>query len=735
MEERLTFCRLCEPMCGLSVRVEGNRVVEIRGDRSHPLSKGWICRRGVAFAEIHNDPDRLRHPMQKGSGGFERTSWEHALGEVASALARIRDRFGPKAIAVYMGNPLAFCTYGTFAVPAFVRAIGTPHFFTSGSQDCNNKFVASREVLGSPLRHPVPDLDYVRYLLMIGANPVVSGMSFAQVPRPAEAIRSIRKRGGEVVVVDPRRTETARLATEHLFIEPDTDFFFLLSLLHVILAEGLWDRRWSGRDPAGFEALRALTERWPPERSAGVTGIAAEKTRRIARSLAGLEPAAAYGSIGISLGRSGTLNYWLLLALNILSGHFDAKGGSLLSPGIVDADLLYRLSGSDKHRARSRTGGFHPVLGTYPAVLLSHEILDRREEDRIRALVVVAGNPLLSCPNEDRLRQALEKLDLLVCLDLYRNETGSFAHFLLPTTDFLEREDFDISHAGLQVRRYGMYTPAVVEPDGEQKPEWEILEAIAVRMGLRLWGRALGPCLRAMDRWSGRIASGWKPSRSRGPQPVPRMILKAIVRIFGEVEFGCLESSQRGVALSPHSYGRFGRRRWLMGRPVRIRLAPEGFLQEAWRMEDVERVRRAEASGFRLIGKRERHTHNTWMHNARGLLGAETTNYAYLNPEDAHEIGVSEGDRIRIRGPAGGEVLVPCRISGDLRRKVVALPHGWGHGYEAGWSFARERGGVNVNRLLTDAFWKLEPFAGMAWMNGVPVAVERCNPDRKEGQG
>lgn len=733
MEERLTFCRLCEPMCGLSVRVEGNRVVEIRGDRSHPLSRGWLCRRGAAFVEIHNDPDRLRQPFRRGHGGFERTSWERALGEVASALGRIRGRFGPQAIAVYMGNPMAFCTYGTFAVPAFVRALGTPHFFTSGSQDCNNKFVASQEVLGSPVRQPVPDLDHVRYLLMIGANPVVSGMSFVQVPRPAETLRSIRKRGGEVVVVDPRRTETARLATEHLFIEPDTDFFFLLSLLHVILSEGLWDRRWAGRDPAGFDALRALSERWPPERSAGVTGIPAEKTRQIARRLAGPEPAAAYGSIGISLGRSGTLNDWLLLALNLLSGHFDEKGGSLLSPGILDADLLYRLSGSEKVLARSRTGGFRPVLGTYPAVLLSHEILNR-QEDRIRALIVVAGNPLLSVPGEDRLREALDRLDLLVCLDLYRNETGSFAHYLLPTTDFLEREDLDISHAGLQVRRYGMYTPAVVEPDGEQKPEWEILEEIAARMGLHLWGRGLGPCLRVADRLFGRSDGGARAGL-RKPQPVPRMILKAILRMFGEVTFGRLAASSRGVSLSPHVYGRLGRRRALLARPVRIRLAPEAFLQEAWRMEDVAAVRTAEASGFRLVGKRERHTHNTWMHNARRLMGTETTNYVYLNPEDAEEIGVSDGDLVRIRGPEGGEVLVPCRISEDVKRKVVALPHGWGHGYEAGWRFARERCGVNVNRLLSDAFWKLEPFAGMAWMNGVPVDVERCNLDRKEGQG
>jgi formate dehydrogenase len=341
------------------VQVEDNRVLGIQGDPDHPLSKGWICRRGIAFGEIHNDPDRLRRPLRKAGKGFEEISWDTALDEVAQKLRRIRDAHGPQAVAVYNGNPMAFCTYGTISVPMFVSALGTRQFFTAGSQDCNNKFAASERVFGSPMLQPIPDLDNVHFLLIIGANPAVSGMSVVQVPRSIETLQDIRKRGGEVVVVDPRRTETAKLATEHLSIQPDTDCFFLLSLLWVLIEKGRADTRWIEEDPDGFAALKEVVAQWPPERTEALTGIAKEKVEAIALRLAGARPSAVYGSIGINLGRTGTLNYWLLLCLNLLSGHFDRKGGSFLSRGLVNVDKLYRrtLRG---HSVRSAIGDFEP---------------------------------------------------------------------------------------------------------------------------------------------------------------------------------------------------------------------------------------------------------------------------------------------------------------------------------------------------------------------------------------
>jgi formate dehydrogenase len=650
---------------------------------------------------------------------MERISWQQAVDEVAGKLSHIRDSYGPHSIAAYMGNPMAFCTYGALSVPAFAKALGTSQFYTSGSQDCNNKFAAAQRVLGSPVLHPIPDINHVQYLLMIGANPAVSGMSFTQVPRPVEALQNIKKRGGEIVVVDPRRTETARLATEHLFIQPDTDCFFLLSLLCVVIEKDLYHRRWATEDGSGFSALKELVLNWPPDRTEPITGIPKEKIKEIAHRLTGAKPAACYGSIGMNLGRFGTLNYWLLLALNILSGHFDRKGGSILCRGVMDMRRLYQLSGLGKNSTRSRIGDFPPVMGTYPASLIAHEILKKRE-DRIRALVVVAGNPLLSVPNELHLKAALEKLDLLVCLDIYQNETGAFAHYLLPTTDFLEREDLNLSHTGLQQRRYVAYTPAVVTPDQGQRPEWEILQSLADRMGNPLWGKPLTRFLWIANRIPCR--SFFQDSDDQGI-PAPRVIFKVLLMLLGEVDLATIESSPRGIMLEPHTYGRFrGKNRWWL-KGCRVDLAPKDLLREAWKLEGILSLRELERKEFLLIGKRERHTHNTWMHNADSLVKAETTNYLYIHPDDAKRKGILEGGLVRIQGYQGAWLEAPCRFSQDLKRGVIALPHGWGHYYPAAWTKARKRPGVNVNQLTSDSVWQLETFAGMAWLNGLPVEI------------
>jgi anaerobic selenocysteine-containing dehydrogenase len=727
VEEKTTYCRICEPMCGLKVRVEGSRVLSVRGDPDHPLSKGYVCRRGVAFGEIHNDPDRLRRPLRRSGNGFEEISWETALDETARRLGHIRDLHGPQSVAVYNGNPMAFCTYGTISVPMFVSALGTRQFFTAGSQDCNNKFAASERVFGSPLLQPIPDLDHVHYLLIVGANPAVSGMSVIQVPRPLEALQNIRKRGGELVVVDPRRTETAKLASEHLFIRPDTDCFFLLSLLWVLIEKGRVDIRWVEADPEGFARLKEVVAQWPPERTEPLTGISKEKVEEIALRLGGPRPAAVYGSIGINLGRSGTLNYWLLLAINLLAGHFDRKGGCLLSRGLVNVDKLYRraLRG---HRERSRIGDFEPVLGTYPAAVMAPEILTERRTG-IRALVVVAGNPLLSVPNEGHLKAALKKLDLLVCLDLYRNETGAFAHYLLPCTDFFEREDLNLSHATLQLRPYAALTRPVVEPDGEQRPEWRILEDLAERMGLKMWGGPVGHAIRLANR-----LPGWKglleTSRDGDRVIMAKAMLRVLLRLMGQVDLKALESADAGIVLRPNVFGRLrpGKRRW--GRGFEVRLAPPDLLREAWKLDAALELRQAGKGELLLIGKRERITHNTWLHNADGLIGGETTNYLYMHPQDAAAKGIEEGDAVRVRSLEGEHLEVPCRITSDMMPGVVALPHGWGHRYAAGWSRANARPGVNVNRLATDSVWKIEPIAGMSWLTGIPVQVSRLKPDK-----
>jgi len=432
----------------------------------------------------------------------------------------------------------------------------------------------------------------------------------------------------------------------------------------------------------------------------------------------------------MNLGRSGTLNYWLLLVLNLLSGHFDRKGGAFLGRGLVNVDKLYRRS-LRGHRVRSSIGDFEPVLGTYPAAVLAPEILTERRTG-IRALVVVAGNPLLSVPNERHLREALNKLELLVCIDIYQNETGAFADYLLPATDFLEREDINLSHATLQFRPYATLTRSVVEPDGDQRPEWRILEDLAERMGLPMWGGALGKAIRAAGRMP--VLSGRMQGCREGDRLImPKALLSMILKVLGQVDMQALESADRGILLRPPAFGRIRTRRssrW--GRGLRVNLAPHDLLREAWKLDAVLSLREAEGGEFLLIGKRERHTHNTWVHNADSLMLEETTNYLYIHPEDAAGKGIQEGDRVSVRSLEGERVEVPCRLSADMMRGVVALPHGWGHRYGAGWRRANKRPGVNVNRLATDSVWKIEPIAGMSWLNGIPVFVSKVGETKRK---
>ncbi|MGW8322115.1 MAG: molybdopterin-containing oxidoreductase family protein, partial [Thermodesulfobacteriota bacterium] len=527
---------------------------------------------------------------------------------------------------------------------------------------------------------------------------------------------------------------------EHLFIQPDTDCFFLLSLLWVLIERDRVDPHWIQEDPKGYETLKEVVRKWSPERTEAITGIPAEKVVDIAVRLSGARPAASYGSVGINLGRNGTLAYWLLLVLNLLAGPVDRPGGSLLCKGVVDMDRLYRLSGLGRSRKRSVKGDFLPVMGTYPAALLADEILSG-QAGRVRALVVVAGNPLLSLPNELHLKEALEKLDLLVCLDLYKNETGVFAHYLLPTTDFLEREDLNLSHAALQIRRYAARTPAVVRPDGEQREEWDILEDLCRRMNRPLWGRTVEAAVGAVDRVRGstqKIVFGGNALSPPVQNPeassaFPGRIIRLLLRLLGETDFPSLEGSPHGILLKPHALGRLRRKkRWPWMHPA-VRLAPPDLVREASKLEGFLTVRDAEKGEFLLIGKRERHTHNTWMHNVDALLRGEDTNYMFMHPEDAQRKGIREGEWVLVKNSEGAQVQVPCRLTPDLKRGVVALPHGWGHRYASGWRRARKRPGVNVNRLASDAVWKLEALAGMAWMNGIPVDVRKAKrPGRKK---
>ncbi|WP_320672157.1 molybdopterin-containing oxidoreductase family protein [Patulibacter defluvii] len=742
-EDKLTFCRICEPLCGMVATVDGDRLVRLRPDRDHPLSRGFACPKGIAFSEIQNDPDRVLHPLRRtADGGFERVSWETAISDIGARLRRIHGQHGPSGIGWYFGNPSAFSYSHTLWVAAFMQALGSPHVFSAGSQDVNNRFVASRLLYGSSIVAPVPDLGRSELLVVIGANPLVSHGSVMTAPRIKEQLHGIVERGGRVVVVDPRRTETAR-AFDWLPVAPDGDAFLLLSLLHVLFEERLADEQALARQATGAAGLRALARPFAPERTAARSGVPAAQVRALARDLARTERAAVYGRTGTCLGRAGTLTTFLLDAVNLVAGNLDREGGSMFGtlgvPGERAAGLVLNrlIDRADRHR--SRIGGLPSVLGTEPAAVMAKEITTPGP-GRIRALMVSSGNPVLSVPNGDELEAALDDLELLVSIDLYVNETNAHADYVLPATTMYERDDFPLAFQTLHLTPFRQATAAVVPPAGEARQEWEIVDDLMrelwraspllagtelVRRGLGLVGRRL----------------------------TPRPLVDALVRLGeGGDRFGLrrgglslrrlLEQHPHGTAVAP------ALRAGVLGRVVlhrggRVRLDPPAIAAEVARLQarrDDDRY------PLRLIGMRELRSENSWMHNAPLLVRGGRTQAARIHPEDAAAIGVEDGALVRLASRHGA-IELPALVTDEVARGVVAVPHGWGHKGTGGWRRANAAGGgdedapvgrpggVNVNRLMSSDPADLEPLAGMAHLTAVPVRAEPVVPAAADGSG
>ncbi len=448
VEERVTYCRICEAACGMVATVQDGRVTKLRPDRDHPLSQGYACPKGIAMLEVHDDPDRVTRPLRRRpDGDFEPVSWEVALDEITARMALLIEAHGGRSIGWYMGNPGAFSYSHPIWVKGFLDALGSQHYYTASSQDVSNRFAASALLYGSPAIVPIPDLQRTSFLLIVGANPLVSHGSLLTAPRIKDQLHAITARGGRVVVVDPRRSETAG-AFEHVPVRPDSDAWLLLSLLHVVFAEGLADEAALADQTVGSAWLRGVVARHAPQDTQERTGVPADDVRALARDLATAGSAAVYGRTGSCLGRHGTLVAFLLDALNAVTGNLDRPGGAVFGRPAIAIDEAAAKAGLDSYATkRSRIGGFPEVLGAMPAALIGEEILTPGD-GALRALVVSSGNPVLSVPDGGALGEALQQLELLVSIDLYVNETNRHADYVLPATSFLEREDIPLPLLG-----------------------------------------------------------------------------------------------------------------------------------------------------------------------------------------------------------------------------------------------------------------------------------------------
>jgi anaerobic selenocysteine-containing dehydrogenase len=710
-QEKVTYCRICEPLCGMVATVEDGTVTKLRPDADHPLSRGFACPKGIAMAEVQNDPDRVVHPLRRREdGSFERVTWPEALDEIGARLGRIRSEHGGDAIGWYMGNPAAFSYSHPLWVKAFLDGVGSPHWYTASSQDVSNRFAASAFLYGSAYLLPIPDLARTDFLLVVGANPLVSHGSVMSAPRVKDQLHAISERGGRVVVVDPRRSETAR-AFEHVAIHPDADAWLLLALLQVIFEEGLEDRAALESQARGIDFLRELCAPQTPSAVEARTGIPAAEIARLARDLATAERAAVYGRTGSCLGRNGTLVSFLLDALNLVTGNLDREGGMVFGDSPLPFEELLERLGVGYDNGRSRIGDFPEVIGALPASLMAKEITTPGK-GQIRALFVSAGNPMLSVPNGDELEAAMEELDLCVAIDLYLSDTARHADFVLPATTFLEREDFPLPFLGLFTTPFIQMTEAVVEPRGEARQEWEIIEDIAERIGVV---PSSVPAMRLL----GRVGLKLSPRRlvELGIRLGPKGDLFGLRR--GGLNPRRLSDSPHGIVLADHLAA------WVLARKIRhrdrrVRLDPPEIAAEAERLL----TRDGDTAEFplRLIGLRELRSHNSWMHNSELLMRGGRSHAARVHPEDAAACGIEDGEACRIIS-AHGAIELPARVTDEVKRGTIAVPHGWGH--RGGWRLAAAAGGANVNLLSSSDPDDLERLAGMAFLNGIPVRLER----------
>ncbi|WGY00043.1 molybdopterin-dependent oxidoreductase [Nocardioides sp. QY071] len=701
METRTGVCNLCEATCGLLLSIEDGAVTGVRGNPDDPLSRGHICPKGVAIGDVHADPDRLRRPVRRIGRGddarWEEIGWDEALDLVADGLARAVNEHGEDALAIYLGNPnvhsLGSMTHGV----ALAQSFRTRNKFSATSVDQLPHQVVGHLLYGHQLLLPVPDIDRTSYFLVLGANPMASNGSLMTVPDFPGRLRELRARGGRMVVLDPRRTETAKVADEHHFVRPGTDAWVLLALLQVLFAEGLTT------PPAyvdGLAGVEALVAPFTPELAEQASGVPAGEIRRIARDFAAADGAAAYGRIGVSTQEFGTVCQWAVQVINLVTGNLDREGGVLFTSPAIDA-IGRGLIGRGHHdRYRSRVRQAPEFGGELPVAVLREEI-ETPGEGQVRALLTVAGNPVLSTPDGAALDRAIAGLDFYAAVDIYLNETTRHADVVLPPTTLLERDHYDLVFHLLAVRNTARFTPAVFAKGRDQRHDWEIFRDLYLRVTRR---RRRKPPLRR------RVVAEARMRMS------PTFLIGMLLRSGGSrTTLTELRKHPEGVDLGALRAGQLPGR--LRTRGGRIDAVPD--LVAA----DIERLREHALptdGELLLIGRRHQRDCNSWMHNTERLTRGKARHQLLMNPSDLASRGLADGAVVTVRSRVG-EVKVEVAATEDVMPGVVSLPHGYGHGRTgARLGVAAGVAGVSINDL-TDPD-RLD-VSGNAALSGVPVTV------------
>lgn len=703
-------CTLCEAMCGIKIELDGEKILSIKGDKEDSFSQGHICPKAIGLQDLYNDKDRLTMPVKKVEGEWVEISWKAAFKEVAKNLKSIQSKHGKNAVGVYLGNPTVHNVEAMINGPAFFNLLKTRNRYAATSVDQLPHHLAAMLMFGHPLLIPIPDIDHTDYMVILGANPVVSNGSIMTAPNVKKRLKAIQKRGGQFITIDPRFTETSAIADQHLFIKPGTDAYLVMAMINILFEKGLVESKKLASHIEGVETVQTLVKDYTAESVAEKTGISSENIEKLVEEFCQADSALLYARIGVSTHEFGSLVNWLTCVFNILTGNMDSQGGMMFPNPAIDLVGFKKPKVKKFGRFHSRISQYPETIGELPVVALAEEILTEGK-DQIKAMVVAAGNPLLSTPNNKLLTKAFKTLDFMLSVDFYINETSRHANVILPPPTPLERPHYDLIFNHLAVRNHAKYSEALFDKKAgslsESEIYWGLTQAMApkgLKAQSKTWMR-----LQVM-KWLGTkgvINKGLKagPYGKQKNSLVKNLDIKQLMKHDHGLDLGELTPCFPEKILTKNG---------------KINLAPKEFVDDLVRLEK-HLSNKPNPQSMLLIGRRDARTCNSWMHNSYRLVKGKERCVAHINQLDAENLKIVNGQLIKVNSRVG-EIKIPVEITETIMPGVISIPHGWGHGQEGTkMSIANAHSGVSINELTDEKF--VDELTGNAALNGVPVEV------------
>jgi anaerobic selenocysteine-containing dehydrogenase len=693
-------CNLCEAMCGLEIKHEGTQILSIKGDKEDPFSKGYICPKATALQDLYEDPDRLRAPMERTENGWKELSWPDALDKVADGITSLQKKYGDNALGIYLGNPNVHNMGSMLTARHLLTGLKSRSRFSATSIDQLPHHIVCMHMFGHMLRIPVPDINRTQHMLIVGANPLASNGSIMTAANVRQKIKDIRGRNGKVVVIDPRRTETADVADEHHFIRPGSDILMLLAMLNEVYEQGFVKESAASQLTDQFDDIKTLAQGYTSDKVAKLTGIEASEIKRLVKEYCEAESAVLYGRMGVSVQEFGLLSQYVIMLINLVTGRIDVEGGMMFPNPAVDV-----VNGSGPGylgKRRTRVRNLPDFNGDFPVVAMSEEMLTPGE-GQIKGFINIAGNPVLSTPNGKKLDGALEQLDFMVSIDYYLNETSKHANIILPPVSPLERDHYDMTFHGLAVHNTTKYSPALFKTPKGQKGDWEISLELAKRLDKkanfstklnRFLTKLLGPQFL--------LNEGLKRSSYKG------LSVKELKKNPHGIDLGAL------TPLLPKA---------IKHKDKKIHLNMDFYKADLKRVEESFNLESPQTSEeILLIGRRHVRSNNSWLHNSQRLVKGKSRCTLMLHPELAEKQSIKDGDLVKVTSNVGSIEIV-AEVTDELMPGVVSIPHGWGHGRKGiRQAVAQKHAGVSVNDLTDEGL--IDKLSGNAAVNGVPVVLE-----------